>query len=260
PAPLAWLEHGPEPFHLGVLSRFVPGAEDGFELACTMAERGEPFDALGDDLGVVIAEMHERLATVLPVAAARPVTGAELTTHLHERLAWSVSQEAELLRWRAPVAELIDRLGALERLPVLQRVHGDLHLGQILRASGTWFVLDFEGEPMLPLTERTLPGLALRDVAGILRSFDYAAARAGVDESWTMSARAAFLGAYRREVPAAASREAALVLRAFEVDKALYEVVYESQNRPQWVDIPRRALGRLVGSPHGAAGGGRVGP
>ncbi|NLF05779.1 MAG: hypothetical protein GX593_12370, partial [Actinomycetales bacterium] len=181
------------------------------------------------------------------------------TGHLHERLAWSVAQAPELGRWRSAVTELITRLGELAELPRLQRVHGDLHLGQLLRSPETWFVLDFEGEPMMSLADRALPGLALRDVAGILRSFDYVAARAGADESWTLAARAAFLGAYRRQVPSAATREAALVLRAFEVDKALYEVVYETQNRPRWAEIPLRALHRLVGSPHGGPGGGRVG-
>jgi len=259
PAPLAWFEHGSEPFHLGVVSRFVPGAEDGFELACAMAARGESFEQLGAELGAVVAEMHERLASVLPVEPRRPVTASELTRHLHERLAWAVGQEPELERWRAPVAELIDHLGTLDGLPQLQRVHGDLHLGQTLRAQGRWFVLDFEGEPMVSLVERNLPGLALRDAAGILRSFDYAAARAGADESWSLAARSAFLAAYRRKVPEAASSTSALLLRAFEVDKALYEVVYELQNRPEWAEIPRRALRRLVGGPRVGPGDGRVG-
>ncbi len=261
PAPLAWLEHtGAAPFQLGVLSRFVPGAQDGFELACAMAGRGESFAPLADALGVVIAEMHERLVAALPVVPPRRITAAELTAHLHDRLEWSVAGVPELGRWRGAVGGLVDRLGELDELPWLQRVHGDLHLGQLLRSADAWFVLDFEGEPMVPLTDRALPGLALRDVAGILRSFDYAAARAEADASWTAEARSAFLSAYRREVPAAASREAALVLRAFQVDKALYEVVYETQNRPQWAAIPWQALHRLVGSPQGGPGGGRVGP
>jgi len=260
PAPLAWLEHaGTEPIQLGVLSRFVPGAQDGFELACAMAARGESFAPLADALGVVIAELHERLATALPVTPPHRIAAAELTVHLHDRLEWSVAGVPELARWRGAVGALVDRLGELDELPWLQRVHGDLHLGQLLRTADAWFVLDFEGEPMVPLAARSLPGLALRDVAGILRSFDYAAARAEADASWTAEARAAFLGAYRREVPAAASREAALVLRAFEVDKALYEVVYETQNRPHWAAIPWQALRRLVGSPQDGPGGGRVG-
>ncbi|NLF05432.1 MAG: aminoglycoside phosphotransferase, partial [Actinomycetales bacterium] len=124
PAPLAWLAHEAdgETYHLGVLSRFVPGAQDGFELACAMAERGEPFDDLGDALGIVIAELHEHLASALPVEPARPVTAAELTGHLHERLAWSAAQAPELGRWRAAVTELITRLGELAELPRLQRV------------------------------------------------------------------------------------------------------------------------------------------
>lgn len=256
-APLGWLEHHGEhgSTQLGVLSAFVPGATDGFELACDMAGRGESFATLGDELGVVIAQLHERLVEALPVTPPRRVLARELTGHLHERLAWAVAEVPELGRWTGAVTTLLDRLTETEEHGWLQRVHGDLHLGQLLRSDESWFVLDFEGEPMVPLADRSLPGLALRDVAGILRSFDYAAARAEADDSWTVDARSAFLGAYRREVPDAASREAALVLRAFEVDKALYEVVYETQNRPHWAAIPWQALHRLLGSPQS----GRVG-
>lgn len=242
---------------LGVLSAFVPGAEDGFELACAMAERGESFAVLARELGVVLAELHEALAQALPTGG-RSVRDDELTGHLHERLEWAIDEVPTLAAWHEPVSALVDRLTGLADLPALQRIHGDLHLGQLLHAGAEWFVLDFEGEPLVPLPARAQPDLALRDVAGVLRSFDYAAARGGADESWTTTAREAFLEAYRAASPGAASPTAALVLRAFEVDKALYEVVYETQNRPAWAAIPTRALHRLVGSPS-AAGGGRVG-
>lgn len=259
PAPIAWLEHRWDDgfAQLGVLSAFVPGAEDGFELACAMAEHDQSFARLAGELGSVVAELHVALARALPGTRARIEAGA-LTAHLHDRLRWAVAAVPSLGAWEEPVTALIDQLAVLDDLPELQRIHGDLHLGQILHANDDWFVLDFEGEPLVPLPARARPDLPLRDVAGVLRSFDYAAARAGAGLSWITSARESFLEAYRVAAPGAATPTAEVVLRAFEVDKALYEVVYETQNRPAWAPIPTRALHRLVGSAD-ETGGGRVG-
>lgn len=148
-----------------------------------------------------------------------------------------------------------------ERWPLLQRIHGDYHLGQVLRApSGTWAVIDFEGEPLRPLSERVLPDLALRDVAGMLRSFDYAggsARVAGADPEqvrvWVEEAQTAFLAGYadspgRQEAPATGG-EIGLddpLLRALLLDKALYEAVYEARNRPDWLSIPLSAIDHLL--------------
>jgi predicted trehalose synthase len=142
----------------------------------------------------------------------------------------------------------------------MQRVHGDLHLGQVLQAPGHgWVLLDFEGEPLRPLHERTVPDLALRDVAGMLRSIDYAAghdtvgrpdddsaaAAAAAAQGWAEATRDAFCAGYG-SVSGRDPRLDAALLRALELDKALYEVVYEARNRPSWLPIPLAAVSRLL--------------
>ncbi|HEX7197339.1 MAG TPA: hypothetical protein VF364_10975, partial [Candidatus Limnocylindria bacterium] len=128
------------------------------------------------------------------------------------------------------------------------RVHGDYHLGQLLaRSDGGFSVIDFEGEPARPLEERRQPGSPMRDVAGLLRSLDYAARTAeraspGFDAAaWLAEARGAFLGAYGAIGPAEAS-----LLTAFELEKACYEVRYEANNRPDWLWLPLAAVERLT--------------
>jgi len=136
--------------------------------------------------------------------------------------------------------------------PALQRIHGDYHLGQVLDVPGRgWVLVDFEGEPLRPLSERTEPDLALRDVAGMLRSFDYVAGSWEQSHpgrsaaSWAVRARTAFLEGYTRGA-GRDPREDAILLDALELDKALYEVVYEARNRPTWLDIPTTAIARIV--------------
>jgi predicted trehalose synthase len=137
--------------------------------------------------------------------------------------------------------------------PRFQRIHGDLHLGQVLLVPGRgWVLLDFEGEPLRPMDERSEPDSPLRDVAGMLRSFDYvagtleleggdgAAGRVAAD-----AARAAYLEGYAAGIGEPVETHARL-LAAFELDKALYECVYEVRNRPDWLPIPERAVHRLL--------------
>ena len=119
-----------------------------------------------------------------------------------------------------------------------ERVHGDLHLGQVLRTPDTYILIDFEGEPDRPLAERRRPDSPLRDVAGILRSLDYAAHVAGAGPEWAEAAGDAFLEGY--------GVERSPLLDAYVLDKALYEVVYEARNRPTWLPIPVRAVTRLL--------------
>ncbi|GEL47996.1 hypothetical protein CHO01_31120 [Cellulomonas hominis] len=256
PRPLAWMgaewpdgertAHG----HLGVLSAFVPGATDGFELACAMAGRGESFGPLAEELGVVIGQMHRALARALPPGPATPVvpaTGAAVADALAERFDWARSAVPELDGFADPVAALAERTRLLAEVPARQRVHGDLHLGQVLRGDGTWYVLDFEGEPLLPVAQRTRPDLALRDAAGMLRSFDYAAAVGHAPHAWTDVARTAFLAGYSGQTPDLDPGARAHLLRVLELDKALYEAVYEARNRPDWLTIPLDAVQRLIG-------------
>ena len=136
--------------------------------------------------------------------------------------------------------------------PALQRIHGDYHLGQVLDAPGRgWVLVDFEGEPLRPLAERTEPDLALRDVAGMLRSFDYVAGsweqnHPGQSAApWAARARTAFLEGYAGAAGRDPRADAAL-LDALELDKALYEVVYEARNRPTWLEIPTTAIARIA--------------
>ena len=141
---------------------------------------------------------------------------------------------------------------------LLQRIHGDLHLGQVLRSVTGWVLIDFEGEPMAPLAARLTPASPLRDVAGMLRSFDYAAhhqplgdadpeQHAAAALAWTTRNQEAFLDGYAQTC--SDPRKQTVLLRAFELDKAIYEVSYEHTHRPSWLSIPLTAITRLTTNP-----------
>ncbi|NED24909.1 maltokinase, partial [Streptomyces anulatus] len=130
-----------------------------------------------------------------------------------------------------------------------QRVHGDLHLGQTLRsADGFWSLIDFEGEPARPLPERRMPAPPVRDVAGMLRSFDYAArSHRPWNPEWAARCRAAYCEGYAQASGRDPRGEPEL-LRAHETDKAVYEVLYEARHRPDWLPVPMAAIQRLARS------------
>jgi maltose alpha-D-glucosyltransferase/alpha-amylase len=151
---------------------------------------------------------------------------------------------------------LHEHLRALLNRPISAkriRCHGDYHLGQVLFTGGDFYVIDFEGEPGRPLRERRLKRWALKDVAGMLRSFEYAGAASGVDYAaeWARRAGEAFLDAYFEAaggasfLPASHGEEEA-VLNAMLIEKALYELRYELDHRPDWVPIPLRGLRELA--------------
>jgi maltokinase len=139
----------------------------------------------------------------------------------------------------------------------VQRIHGDLHLGQALRTVRRWVLIDFEGEPLADMHSRREHDSALRDVAGMLRSFDYAGHHRVIEtagpipqltyraEEWSQRNRDAFCTGYA-ESAGTDPREQAAVLKAFEVEKAVYEAVYEARNRPSWLPIPLASLRTLV--------------
>lgn len=266
--------------HTGVLAELVPQARDGFELACDFAREGQPFANPARELGTQVAQMHSALrrafasevhdadpAWLLDAMHRRVRSAAGASTAVRAR----VDQIEAFLEHMRGVAEEAVRQG--RPLPPVQRIHGDLHLGQALYSPQKgWRILDFEGEPLRPLAERTRPDLGERDVAGMLRSFDYASAVGGATSSeWARSARRAFLEGYTGylSVPGALGfgrppslADRVLIRDAFELDKALYEVVYEERNRPSWISIPLDAVDRVLGglpAPLTSADAGRTG-
>lgn len=229
-------------------------AEDGWELACQAAIAGQDFTAEATALGKALREVHHGLARHFPtdVVDAGPI-GERMGARLDE----TCGIAPQLLPYGTGLGAIF---AALEdhRLPV-QHIHGDFHLGQTLRTPEGWRIIDFEGEPMKSLAERWAPDSPWRDVAGMLRSFDYAAATAtrhrhhakatgeptpGMSPAqWRQECRNAFLKAYDHGLPSGFDLA---VMRAYEADKAVYEVVYEIRNRPDWVSIPLGAVTELV--------------
>jgi maltokinase len=251
---------------LATLSEFLSGAVDGFHLALTslhdaLASGGPPAEAGGDfapdarRLGMVTAQLHLSMAEAFGV----------FPSDVEQSIADMVSQLARSSVGRVDaIREIYESLRDIELGPAI-RLHGDFHLGQAMRTDAGWYIVDFEGEPARPRDERKRPAPAVRDVAGMLRSFHYAA-EVGLRDfgyssdadarlvagDWQARNEVAFLDGYndvpgiRRLLPPdLASRR--LVLSAFLIDKAVYEVGYETAHRPDWAEIPLSAIDRIVG-------------
>jgi maltose alpha-D-glucosyltransferase/alpha-amylase len=238
-------------------------------------------------LGQRTAELHRAFATPTedPAFAAEPITRADLS-------AWqrAVRHQAEAafkaLKQALPKLEGGDREQAQALLArrdacyaridapteagvraAKTRIHGDYHLGQVLVAQNDFYILDFEGEPARPLAERRAKSSPLKDVAGMLRSFDYAAWAAvtslvevhpgsaevvrSLAEGWRQASAQAFLEAYRETITSSPSwpeseAEADRLLDLFLLEKALYEICYEAANRPNWIPIPLKGVANLL--------------
>lgn len=222
---------------------FLPGVRDGWSIAVEAAREGRDFTEAAHDLGVAVAGVHGALAAALPIRDALPSDAAAAGAVWRRRLEIAAAEVPAVAERRAEIEARY--AAALDTAtPRLQRVHGDLHLGQVLAVPhGGWRIVDFEGEPLRPMEERAEPDVPLRDVAGMLRSFDYASAVGGHPDAsaWAERCRSAFLDAYAA-TPGAAPLDGVL-LRALVLDKAVYESIYEARNRPDWLPIPLAGIG-----------------
>ncbi|WP_320782636.1 maltokinase N-terminal cap-like domain-containing protein [Streptomyces sp. CRN 30] len=245
PAPVAWIRTTqPQDATLGVLQPFLPGAADGWALAQRALASGSDFTTEAYQLGRATAEVHLSLATAFPTDARGD--NGPLAASMAGRLGPAAHRVPALEPYLPGLRAAFDTFGACRAGHAVQRIHGDLHLGQVLRARSGWFVIDFEGEPSRPLAERRSAESPVRDVAGMLRSFDYAArTRRPWHPEWADRCRTAYCAGYAAAAgwdPRAAPR----LLRAYETDRAVYEVVYEARHRPDWLPVPMAAIRRLA--------------
>jgi maltokinase len=264
---------------LAILSRYLRAAADGWALAATSVrdlyalildagaagaedagfgaagEAGGDFAGEAERLGVATAQVHTDLAEAFGRSELEPEAIRELAEQMFRRLDMAIAAVPELARYADMIGDAFSSLAKLTEPVPAQRVHGDYHLGQVMRTQTGWVVLDFEGEPASPLAQRRARSSPLRDVAGMLRSFDYAARhqllthpeRASltpVASDWVRRNGDAFCAGYA----AAGGLDPAcnaILLRALLLDKAVYEVIYEARNRPTWLAIPLESIAEM---------------
>jgi maltokinase len=250
-----------EPVALATVTSFAANAADGWAMAVASArdligdpdlradQAGGDFAAEAHRLGEAVAAVHLTLGEEFGREVAAPPID-RMIKRLHD----AAASVPELVKHVEAAAEILRR-GDLPT--IVQRIHGDLHLGQALRTPENWILIDFEGEPGQPMAERRSPDSPMRDIAGMLRSFDYVAHQlligAADDEQldartgeWTARNSAAFCDGYA-SVSGVDPREHADLLAAYELDKACYEAAYEARHRPDWRWIPLHAIRRLLG-------------
>ena len=267
-----WVSYGEgeDTLHLGMLQQFLRTASDGWDLALSSVrnlyadaelaarEAGGDFAGESGRLGQTLAAVHAVLADGF---ARGSVPGEFVAEQMRARLAAALVIVPALSEHETSLQALFGRLAAIEKVPV-QRVHGDLHLGQTLRTALGWKIVDFEGEPAKPLSERVLPDSPWRDVAGMLRSFAYAPHAVerqhtdldddGAEErhqrglEWAERNQRYFVNAYTEaHENGGMTADDHTLLDAYVADKAVYETIYETRNRPTWVEIPLRAIARI---------------
>jgi maltokinase len=257
---------------LGILQEFIPSGLDGWELALDeLAEAPERFLGRLRRLGEVTGSMHATLASdptdpnFSPEAPSLESLGL-LTASVDEEIEQVFLTLPDDVEALAPIVgrgeEIRDRLRQLTHAGTTGKTirnHGDLHLGQTLWTDNDWIILDFEGEPARSLVERRRKRSPLRDVAGMLRSFGYATSAVGIvrgtpaPDGWEERAREEFLQGYLETVdPAvipAGQEQFEKLLAVFELEKAVYELRYELNMRPEWLPIPVAGIVRMLEEP-----------
>ncbi|MFP2931094.1 maltokinase N-terminal cap-like domain-containing protein [Pyxidicoccus sp. 3LG] len=262
---------GPAGATIAVAHRYIPNATDGWKYTLDRLRQeralGERFLGEMRDLGMRVGDLHNAFASASaddPAFAPEPLLledlqrwSASIVGELGVTLAEAGRHHPDLMDRREALVEHAKRLAHVTPSGQKIRIHGDFHLGQVLRANDQWLLFDFEGEPSRSFTARREKYSALRDVAGMLRSFDYAEATVALEGGEPRGRmgpiRDAFLDGYRQATRGATylpsdNATFEVMLRAFELEKLLYEVRYELQNRPDWVRIPIQALLRMEAS------------
>jgi maltokinase len=262
--------HG-EPTTLGMLQQFLPDAVDGWAMATTsvrdlMADVDSPADQAGGDfaseayrLGQAVATVHADLQRALGQQEVGTDEFDRTVRAMLTRLDAVTAMVPELGAYGPALRAAFERVRDTKGPVFMQLIHGDLHLGQVLRTVTGWLLIDFEGEPAAPAAERAMLRSPLRDVAGMLRSFDYAAHQMLIGQpedarlaerafDWAQRNRTAFCDGYAGAAPESVGdpRAHADLLRAFELDKAVYEVAYEHANRPDWSTVPLSSIARMT--------------
>lgn len=253
---------GSEPITVATVSEFLPTATDGWLLAQTSVRDlyaqppGTSPKAAGGDfgpearrLGKATARVHHDLATMLPTGRMEPEDLGRVAQGMINHLHHAADRVRELAPYVPALSEILLSLARIDKPVPTQRVHGDFHLGQVMRTVNGWVLLDFEGEPSRTLEERRAMAPAIKDVAGMARSFDYAAHHLGgapeAAHAWAERNFHSFCKGYAA-VSGHDPREQDTLLKCYEIDKAVYEAVYEAANRPTWLHIPLGAIRRLA--------------
>lgn len=258
------------PATIGMLQKFIPDAVDGWAMATTsvrdlMADPELPPDQVGGDfageaqrLGQAVATVHNDLRSALGEQLADAEELDRSVKAMQNRLDAVVGVVPQLAEYAPALRAAFEKVRDVEGPVPMQFIHGDLHLGQVLRTVTGWLLLDFEGEPAAPVSERQELRSPLRDVAGMLRSFDYAAHQMLIGQpgdeqlteralEWARRNRSAFCEGYARGAGESIGdpRTHVHMLRALELDKAVYEVAYEHANRPEWLGVPLASIARI---------------